>query len=153
MPRTSMDQPSIENVLASSHVVRIAFADDGSAYLIPLGYVWIEGSLYGAASPGRKTLLAEASPTVAFQVDTSADTGLFMWESVTGTGRFKIVENDDERQRALAALRHFITGAPGWWWDEQSARMAVGELLVWCLQPDKMTGARYSPATGREHGC
>ncbi len=147
MPRTPMGDRSIENVLASSQVVRIAFQDDAATYLIPLGYVWVDGALYGATDPGRKTRLAEANPAVGFQVDTSAETGLFAWESVTGTGRFEIVGDGEEQQRALVALQQSIAGAPDWWWAEQAARMAAGELLVWRLRPDKMTGARYAPST------
>jgi len=147
MPRTPLDRSAIEGVLTSSTVVRIAFADGAAPYLIPLGYVWIDGALYGATDPGRKTRLAEADPVVAFQVDTSAQTGLFEWESVTGSGRFEIVADDGEKQRALAALQQVIGKAPDWWWAEQAARLAAGELLVWRLQPEETAGARYAAST------
>jgi nitroimidazol reductase NimA-like FMN-containing flavoprotein (pyridoxamine 5'-phosphate oxidase superfamily) len=130
--------------LAACNVVRIAFRDGNSSYLIPLGYVWLDGALFGVTDPGRKTALAAEDPRVAFQVDTSMETGLFAWDSVTGQGRFEVVDDEHEKQRALAALQSFIATAPDWWWREQSARMAAGELLVWRLRPESMSGVRYA---------
>lgn len=144
MPRTRIEGQSIEKVLAGSNVARIAFRDGDGTYLIPLGYVWLDGALYGVTDPGRKTELAAREPRVAFQVDTSMETGLFRWESVTGRGRFEIVDDADEKKRALGALQAMIASAPDWWWQEQSTRMATGELLVWRLRPVSVTGVRYA---------
>ena len=76
----------VSAVLASERVIRVAFDDGEERYLIPLFYVWHEGALHGLTTPGRKTAMASARPRVTFQIDTSARTGEFAWQSVTGEG-------------------------------------------------------------------
>jgi len=147
MPRNEMAPSEVSEVLTREDVVRVAFHDGKEIYLIPLGYVWRAAALYGVTEAGRKTRLAAASPGVAFQVDTAAQTGLFEWESVTGSGRFEIVGDDDEKREALEGLLALADDAPAWWRDEQGPRMTSGRLLVWRLRPDRMTGVRYVPPT------
>ena len=117
----------------------------GEIYLIPLGYVLVEGSLYGVTERGHKTTLAEVDPNVAFQVDTSTTTGLFEWSSVTGKGSFSIVESEEERQPALSALAPLIAQAPDWWQAEQAERMKAGVLVVWKIVPSNISGRAYEP--------
>jgi nitroimidazol reductase NimA-like FMN-containing flavoprotein (pyridoxamine 5'-phosphate oxidase superfamily) len=131
-------------VVAAGDVVRVAFLDGRTPYLIPFGYVWMDSAMYGVTDPGKKTELAAANPEVAFQIDTSSVTGLFEWESVTGVGRFEIVEDPAERGEVLASLEDFVATAPDWWRDEQVDRMKSGHLLAWRLTPSTLTGARYA---------
>ena len=144
MPRQALDNDENIRVLAKERLVRVAFQDGRSAYVIPLGYVWLDGALFGVAEAGRKTELAEANPVVAFQVDTSIKTGLWEWESVTGRGRFEIA-GTEERAQAIAALQPVIAEAPDWWRREQVPRMAAGKLIVWKLTPTSTSGCRYAP--------
>jgi uncharacterized protein len=144
MPRSSMSHEDSQRVLAQQNLVGVAFRDGGSVYLIPLGYVWLGSALYGVTEAGRKTEIAAQNPTVAFQVDTSARTGLWEWESVTGEGQFAIV-GGAEKQAAISALQSVIAQAPDWWRREQAPRMASGQLLVWRIRPSQVDGCRYSP--------
>ncbi|MEE8573424.1 MAG: pyridoxamine 5'-phosphate oxidase family protein [Gemmatimonadota bacterium] len=79
MPRYELSVDETIRVLAGEKVVRVAFHDGGALYLIPLGYVWLDSALFAVAEPGRKARMAKSNPTVAFQVDTSAETGVFEW--------------------------------------------------------------------------
>jgi len=147
MPRYDLSADETIRVLAGEKLVRVAFHDGEAPYLIPLGYVWLDSALFGVADPGRKTRLAEGHPGVAFQVDTSAETGVFEWESVTGEGTFEIVaEGDAEKRQVLTALQSVIAEAPDWWQREQASKM--GSLLVWKLTPTRISGCRYAPAEG-----
>jgi nitroimidazol reductase NimA-like FMN-containing flavoprotein (pyridoxamine 5'-phosphate oxidase superfamily) len=130
-------------VLAGQNHVRVAFHDGRAPYLIPLGYVYFQSALYGVTEAGRKTQMAEQNATVAFQVDTSHNTGLWEWSSVTGEGTFAIVGTDEEKERALDALQPVIGQAPDWWRREQGPRMASGALLVWKITPTVMTVCEY----------
>lgn len=145
MPRTDLDHTATLEVIAASELVRVAFRDGDTSYVLPFGYTWMDGCMYGVTDPGRKTELAAANPTVAFQIDTSLRSGLFEWDSVTGQGWFDIVEDPAERGRVLSSLQDFAASAPAWWRDEQVARAASGALLAWRLTPHSMTGARYAP--------
>lgn len=144
MPRTPMSNAEDTRLLADCELLRVAFRDGDSTYLIPLGCVCINGVLYGVTDPGRKTEIATAHPRVSFQADTARQTGLFEWESVTGRGVFAIVSDAEERSRALSALQAFIATAPDWWKAEQGPKMASGQLLVWRIQPVSITGVRYA---------
>jgi len=144
MPRTSLNHEDCARVLAGEQLVRIAFRDQESVYLIPLGYVWLHSALYGVADVGRKTEMAQRNPIVAFQVDTSARTGLWEWGSVTGDGHFQLVDGS-EKQEALSALQPVIADAPDWWRREQGPKMASGALVVWRLRPTQVAGCRYAP--------
>jgi nitroimidazol reductase NimA-like FMN-containing flavoprotein (pyridoxamine 5'-phosphate oxidase superfamily) len=143
MPRSALSHDDCARVLAGEQLVRVAFRDQESVYLIPLGYVWLDSALYGVADAGRKTEMAGQNPTVAFQVDTSTRTGLWEWESVTGEGRFELVDGP-EKQKALAALQPAIADAPDWWRREQGPKIAAGTLVVWRLRPARITGCRYA---------
>jgi len=145
MPRYDLSAEEAIEVLAGGTLVRVAFHDGEAPYLIPLGYVWLDSALFGVAELGRKTRMAESNPTVAFQVDTSAETGVFEWESATGEGTFRVVEGDVEKQQVLAALQPVIAQAPDWWQREQAPRMAAGSLLVWRITPTRISGCRYAP--------
>lgn len=145
MPRTQLDHEAATGVMASGDVVRVAFRSPEAVYLIPLGYVWMDAAMYGVTDPGKKTDMAALDPDVAFQVDTSSVTGLLEWMSVTGQGRFEIVEDEEERSKVLSSLRAFAASAPDWWRDEQVARMASGHLLAWRLTPLTLTGMQYRP--------
>ncbi len=151
MPARDLSNDEISKILAGEQLVRVAFHDGDSPYLIPLGYVWLRSALYGLTKPGRKTHIAEANPCVAFQVDTSSATGLFESESVTGEGQFEIVTHDEEKQEALSALQSVIAQAPDWWQREQAPRVASGELQVWKVTPTCISGRRYE-RTGDSSG-
>jgi nitroimidazol reductase NimA-like FMN-containing flavoprotein (pyridoxamine 5'-phosphate oxidase superfamily) len=145
LPRRDLSAEESAKVLAEQNLVRVAFHDGRTSYLIPLGYVYVEAALYGVADAGRKTRIAERNAAVSFQVDTSDDTGLWEWRSVTGEGTFEIVATDVEKQRALGALQPVIAQAPDWWRREQGPRMASGALLVWKITPTVVTGCEYVP--------
>jgi len=143
MARRQLDTADAIEVIASQHLVRVAFRDGLASYLIPLGYTWLAPALCGVADSGRKIHLAQQDPVVAFQVDTSAETGLFEWQSVTGTGEFRVVTEAEERQAVLAALAPVLDRAPSWWRREQAPAMATGKTLVWKLTPQDLSGCEY----------
>lgn len=151
MPAQDLNNQMAIDVLANEHLVRVAFNDGNSTYLVPLGYVWSDSALYGVMEPGKKTQISARNPTVAFQVDTSCTTGLFEWASVTGTGRFEVVSSPKEREQAMSALQPVIAEAPEWWHQEQAPRVASGALQVWKIVPEKFDGRRYVPAGDADH--
>jgi len=148
MAAFDLDPRAIESVLSREDVVRVAFRDGDDRHLVPLGYVWLAGALHGVSGPGRKIDLARADPRVTFQVDTSARTGWYAWESVTGDGRFEVVEDEDVRRAALAAWTPAIESAPDWWRREIGPAVESGRLLVWRLTPTRTAGRRFGPSAG-----
>ena len=144
MPRRELSDDATREVLATQGVVRVAFRDGTSPYLIPLGYVWVGEALCGVSDAGRKTRLAQEDPNVSFQVDTSGDTGLWEWRSVTGRGTFDIVHDDGQKRSILDALKPIIGRAPAWWQRQQAPHLASGALLVWRITPRQLAGCEYA---------
>ncbi len=145
MPRTSIGTERATALLRQEHLVRVAFRDGDTPYLIPLGYAWVGAALYGAwENEGGRPNSLRLDPVVAFQVDTALRTGLFEWESVTGTGEFSVVDNQHEARAAMAALQPFMAQAPDWWRAEQAPRVAQGALIVWRITPSSVSGVRFA---------
>ena len=142
MPRTPMNEIESERLLQQCELIRVSFREGDVAYLIPLGCIWADGALYGATEAGRKTELASLDSRVTFQTDTALETGLFEWESVMGHGAFEIVADAGEKAAAVARLLGFVARAPGWWKVEQGPKLASGQLLIWRIRPDSITGVR-----------
>lgn len=147
MPASDLSDAEVADVLEGEGVVRVAFRDGESVYLIPLGYVWLSSALHGVTELGRKTRIAEADPRVSFQLDTSSDTGLFEWRSVTGEGRFELVVDEGVKREVLLALQPIIGAAPEWWQRDQGPKIAAGTLQVWRITPTHLQGRSYGPGS------
>lgn len=145
MPARELEHSEVLTLLERERVVRVAFQDEHNAYVIPLRYVLYDGMLWGVAHQGRKLELAAEVPRIGFQVDTSAATGAFVWNSVMGTGSFALVSEPEEIRIVGEALRQRFADAPEWWREEQAAFGREGELIFWRIEPDTLSGRAEGP--------
>ncbi len=143
--RRHLDQAEIERVLSEERVVRVAFATGPDLYLIAFGYVWFEGALCGMTTRGRKTRLAEAAPQVAFQVDTSATTGSFVWQSVTGQGVFEFSGERDHIAQMGQLIDEKVTDFPPWLREGVMEDVADGNAVAFRIRPTTLAGLRFDP--------
>ena len=141
------DQPEIERVLNEERVVRIAFTATGELYIVPVFYVWHEGSLCGLTTPGRKTAMAAAAPQVAFQVDSTAATGHFTWSSVSGEGEWSVVKDPAEFGPFALAMRQKLSDAPEWASKELNARFAEKGMVPFRIRPTRLSGRGHAEGT------
>jgi uncharacterized protein len=140
MAHRDLSQTEIEQLLESERVVRVALDAGGERYVVPVGYVWLDGALCFVSMEGRKTRMAAANPEVAFQVDTSARTGVFEWSSVIGEGRVESVTTPGEIERIRPALFGRFPDIPDWMSTEYEKRGREG-LLHWLrIRPTRMSG-------------
>lgn len=144
MPPQPMTEREITEVLAGERIVRVAFSDQDYPYVIPFGYAYLDSMLHGVTAPGRKSRIAERNARVGFQVDTSAESGLWEWRSVTGEGRFEFVESEEEKRKSLAALEPLLAHAPEWWQEEIRPLVQAGIVRVWRIMPTRLGGVRYA---------
>ncbi len=77
----------IEKVLAHEIVGRLGCHAGGRTYVVPIGYVFAEGSLYFRSGEGLKVQMMREDPAVCFQVDHIED--LANWQSVILWGTFQ----------------------------------------------------------------
>jgi nitroimidazol reductase NimA-like FMN-containing flavoprotein (pyridoxamine 5'-phosphate oxidase superfamily) len=141
---TDLDRPAIESVLQSQRVIRVAFDDGKERYLVPLFFAWHDGALYGLTTPGRKTRMAEASPRVAFQIDSSAETGPYEWQSVSGEGTWEVVTDEGE-MAFVPVLQAKLADSPPWARDLLMQRFQALGRIAWRIRPTALGGRAHSP--------
>lgn len=141
----SLTAEEIDSVLAQERLVRVAFSDGEELYVVTLGYVWHNRTLYGVSAEGRKSKLAAVRPKVAFQLDSTIRTGPFGWFSVAGEGTFEWVSDLSQARLVAASLQPQFADAPLWWQEEQSQRFAAGLLRYWRIIPSSLSGRHDEP--------
>jgi hypothetical protein len=146
MPIREMTTADIDRFLSEQRVVRVCFHAFGQLYLIPLDYVWVDGTLCGLGPRGRKITMGEASPAVAFQIDSyTPATGPWMWQSVSGQGAFELVVDPKETERVGAMIQARFSDVPEWFQRERAALAETTEFVFWRIIPSEMAGRALGP--------
>lgn len=135
----------IELVLEKERVVRLGFAADDEMYVVPVFYTWFDGALCGLTTPGRKTVMAEGSSAVAFQVDSTANTGPFEWASVSGEGTWEVVTDQAEYGVFAAQLSSSLSDAPEWAAQMLQQRFMRLGMIAWRIRPERISGRAHGP--------
>jgi nitroimidazol reductase NimA-like FMN-containing flavoprotein (pyridoxamine 5'-phosphate oxidase superfamily) len=141
-----MTKEEVESFLVEQRVVRVCAHMSNQLYLIPFGYVWLEGNLYGGMISKRLTEMVQRNPRVAFQIDNYAHaTGPWAYRSITGQGELTYLEETDEVARISAVMRARFSDAPAWFREEQTALVDAARMRYWQLRPVEMTGRMHAP--------
>lgn len=142
--REIKDKALIEQFVAKEQIIRIAFYDNGDIYIVPLNYGYIyENEKYifyfHGAKAGRKYELSKAAPVVGFEIDGAyelleADVACdysAKFQSVIGTGRLSIIEDNEEKIKGLNTLMNHISGKSEWSYSKEMVdAVAVFRLVV-----------------------
>jgi hypothetical protein len=109
----SLDRREIDEILARSHVGRLAYAWKNHVDIEPLHYVYHGGWIYGRTSHGAKMdAVGYTWWPVAFEVDEIED--LFRWRSVVVHGGFYVLPSEgaaweeEEWRQGVELLRRLI---------------------------------------------
>lgn len=141
------DPGVIESILATNHVVRVAWTTEEGPYLLPLNYGYREGRIYIHSAPeGRKIEASRAHPEVCFEVSDSiqvlqADTPCGFttrYRSVIGTGRIHIVTDFTEKVEGLSILMEQGTGKSGWEFPSEM----ISRLVILRIDIETLTGKK-----------
>jgi nitroimidazol reductase NimA-like FMN-containing flavoprotein (pyridoxamine 5'-phosphate oxidase superfamily) len=108
------DRAEIDRILQDAQVLHLALHDEEYPYVVPLTYGYDDGKLYmHSATTGKKIDLIRRDPKVSFQVqadvvfheDPGKSSGLTLtYKSVIGFGTARILEDNDEKRRAINIL-------------------------------------------------
>ncbi len=146
--REVTDAEVIEDFIAGEKIMRVGFYDSGEVYIVPVNYGYSVNNgkytfYFHGAPAGRKFELAETSPSTGFEIDgryslIPADTACghsakFM--SVIGTGRLHIINDNDEKIKALNCLMKQTTGKDKWDYSEQQLKGTA----VFRLEAEKLS--------------
>ena len=132
------------DILSRCDCCRVGFADGESVYIVPLNFAWVQRAgqvsfYFHGAKEGRKMELARANPRVGFELDTShrlkkgecACQYSYLYESIIGEGRLRIVDDRAEKIAGLQCLMRKYGGQEPWSFDQRALeRVAVLRLDV-----------------------
>ena len=89
-------------LLSERRVGRLGCVDNGEPYVVPINYVFDDGTIYSHSLPGRKIDALRAHPRACLQVDEIEDD--FNWRSVLAYGDFEEIRLPDDRRAVLRKL-------------------------------------------------
>ena len=121
--RQVTDPDQIRHILDTGKILHLGFAVDNEPYVVPMnyGYTTQEGHLViylHSAPQGKKLDMIRANPRVFFEIDCDllpfegdkpCQYGL-AYSSVMGKGVARIVEDVEEKKRAMSVLMQTQTG-------------------------------------------
>ncbi len=145
----------VDEIIRKAAVCRLAMADGGEPYLVPLSFGYDGECLYfHSAAEGKKIDILRKNPRVWFEFDSvgrllpSAD-GACGWtveyESVMGAGRAVMLSGREEKQRGLDILMSHY--APGDVFDYRPEM--IDRIAVFRVDIESVSGKR-SPARRAE---
>jgi nitroimidazol reductase NimA-like FMN-containing flavoprotein (pyridoxamine 5'-phosphate oxidase superfamily) len=140
------DIKEIESIIQQSQVCRLALADEGLPYIVPLCFGFKNKMLYfHSAKEGQKIDILRRNRQVCFEFDidarvrsgkTACAWGMG-YKSVIGYGTASLVEDPEEKQKALdIIMRQYSEGE-----FEYSAKN-LAEMLVIKVVISAMTGKK-----------
>jgi Predicted flavin-nucleotide-binding protein len=98
-----MDREQCNALLERSHVGRLAFSLHDAVDVVPIGFTFKDGRIYGRTNPGGKLATLDRNRRIAFEVDEF--TGPFEWKSVVIHGSFYVLDaGADETRKQLAGI-------------------------------------------------
>ncbi len=144
MAQRELSREEIEQLLGEQRIIRVAFSAQGKLYLLPLGYLWLDGALHLMTSAGQKTAMAAASPRVAFQIDDAPEKGMLAWSSVTGEGEWEVIADREVQQRIAGELMGRFPELREWAARESAGKQAAAALVFARIRPLWMTGRAFT---------
>jgi nitroimidazol reductase NimA-like FMN-containing flavoprotein (pyridoxamine 5'-phosphate oxidase superfamily) len=140
-----LSEPACREILARTHVARIACSRQGQPYIVPISYDFDGGALYSFATLGQKIIWMRENPRVCVEVD-DID-GQFDWTTVLVFGRYEELRGD-EYTRARDRAQGLFTQREQWWLPA-TAKTNPPEHhvpIVYRIVIERMTGRRANRA-------
>lgn len=140
--REVTEQAKITAIIQNCDCLRLALADEGAPYIVPVSFGFDEGKkafYFHGAKKGRKMELIRKNGAAGFELDCrhalkEADMACgysYFFQSVIGTGEIHILEDMEEKKKGLCAVMAHYTGKENWEFPEKTlAATAVLRLDV-----------------------
>lgn len=139
MSDLTTDQDVIESIVRRALVCRIALAEDNRPYVVPVCFGYEDGALYFHSSPqGRKMDILGKNDAVCFEFDIDQEVvkaeGACQWNieyrSVIGFGKASLVEDPEEKRRALDLIVGQYGGEPEQYPQKMLSQTAVVRIDI-----------------------
>ena len=138
------DRETIEAIIRSASVCRIGLSDDGQPYVVPVCFGYEDGTLYFHSAPrGRKLEILRKNDAVCCEFDVDQEIvraqdaceWSVRYRSVIAFGRASIIEDVEEKTRALDVIVAHYGGQPQAYPEATLGRTAVVKVRI-----ETMTG-------------
>jgi nitroimidazol reductase NimA-like FMN-containing flavoprotein (pyridoxamine 5'-phosphate oxidase superfamily) len=97
-----LSETEARNLIAGGKIGRLGCVDNGEPYVVPINYVFADGSIYSHSLQGRKIDLLRAHPRACLQVDEIENE--LKWRSVIAYGNFEEIRVPSDRRSILSKL-------------------------------------------------
>ena len=141
------DKLAIGKIINASLVCRLALSDGNQPYIVPLCFGYQDRTLYfHSALEGKKIDILKKNNRTCFEFDVNSEIikaekackwGM-KYQSVIGFGKAVLVENIEEKQKALNIIMDHYSDR-----DFQFTDKAIGKIAVIKIEIEGMTG-KYS---------
>jgi nitroimidazol reductase NimA-like FMN-containing flavoprotein (pyridoxamine 5'-phosphate oxidase superfamily) len=97
-----LSEVEARNLIAGGRIGRLGCVANGEPYVVPINYVFEDGSIYSHSLPGRKIDALRANPRSCLQLDEIENN--FEWRSVIAYGNFEEIRIPSDRSSILSKL-------------------------------------------------
>lgn len=131
--REITDRNQIYKIMDNCPCCRLGFCDEGEVYIVPLnfGYHQVDQTMvlyFHSAKEGRKIHLINKAQSVGFEMDThyklkegqTACSYSAGFQSIIGTGTISIIEDQQEKVKALQAIMCHVADKRDWQFTESA---------------------------------
>jgi len=142
------DESAIEAIINASLVCRLALSDGDQPYIVPLSFGYQDRTLYfHSALEGKKIDILKKNNRICFEFDVNTEIieaekackwGM-KYQSVIGFGKAVLVENIQEKQKALNIIMNHYSDR-----NFQFPDKAIEKIAVIKIKIESMTGKHSS---------
>ena len=125
----------------------VSFSGGDYPYVLPLNFVWLDGRIYlHCGFTGRKLALLRQDGRVGFaaalDVTIVRERSTTWYKSVSGCGHIRIVEDTEEKRRALDALSlRYAARCP-----RPAPEAMLRRVNVLCIDVENISGKERAPS-------
>lgn len=145
--REIKDKQLMESIIRRAPVCRIGLSEDNVPYIVPLNFGYKDNFLYfHSAKEGKKIDMIRKNNHVCFEIDIEhklvqggdpCDWSM-KYRSVIGFGKAFLVEDHEEKRRALDIISEHYAGKQSFEYPENS----VNNLAIIKVKIESMTGKK-----------
>jgi uncharacterized protein len=128
-------------LLQASSFGHLGCSRDGSPYVVPIHYVFVDGNIYLYTTEGMKTEYIASNPEVCLQVEDIKDSS--HWKSVIAVGKAERLMAEADKKHALALIttkNPRLTPAISRTWVDAWGRANVE--AIYRIRPSMMSGRK-----------
>lgn len=141
------EKEALETILSEADVLRIGLSDDNVPYIVPVCFGFKNNCIYIHSSPaGKKMDIITRNNTVCFQTEIDVELVkketacecTVKYKSLIGYGKAYLVEDEEEKIKALNAIMEHYQGKGSW--EYHDGLMNLTAIIK--IEIDSMEGKR-----------